>query len=136
MEFSKSFFVVSQPKERYFRSSYDYFKQNENIIISVEGKRSNHFLTGLSTMSHFFDRSVNDEPKDVDPSINDEPKDVDPSINDEPKDVDSVSLEGKQYVDDGTENFEKNPFEGISANSTRGSESVGPYFYFPNVKSI
>ena len=48
-------------------------------------------------------------------------------------------MEGKQYVlnvDDGTENFEKNPFKGISANSTRGCENAGPYFYFPNVKSI
>ena len=32
--------------------------------------------------------------------------------------------------------LKNNSFEGISANSTRGSESAGPYFYFPNVKSI
>ena len=39
VEFSKTFFVASRPKARYIRSSYDYFKQNENIIISViEGK--------------------------------------------------------------------------------------------------
>ena len=52
MEISKTFFVASRPKERYIRSSYDYFKQNENKIISViEDKKSSHFLTGLSTMS-------------------------------------------------------------------------------------
>ena len=34
-EFTKIYFEVSRPRERYIRSSYDYFRNHENIIMSV-----------------------------------------------------------------------------------------------------
>ena len=147
VEFTTIYFKVCRPRERYIRSSYDFFKKHENVIMSLlqekttytQNKSEGNDPVGPGGKQVFDNDAQNhlenlpNKRSSAETGACD--KGAQPSHTDETGDgsvgADSTDIQAQKHP----ESFE-NPSKPFSALCGEAGKSIGPYFNFPHVKSI
>ena len=117
-EFTKIYFEVSRPRERYIRSSYDYFRNHENIIMSVHENK----LDQCAVLPH---------PNELVNVVTASPGEY--------QIFDSGSAKKEQILENDAQKpleSSKRPSKVFSTITSKESKGMGPYFNFPRVKNI